>query len=336
MALSQHTAICEICKKSFGKRTGKGQANRFCSYACAWTSSAQEVFCEICKSGFPKRSGTGQTNRFCSRACYLIHHANEAHILRPCGHCGKEMRIRPSEERKGWKKYCSMACRTAAKRPGARKCHQCGYLFTPIEYREGKKGLLIIVDNSRVICSKQCLSLFYQTNEARKEKISKAFQGSNHPNWTGGASQRQKAYRGPTWKRVAEKVRKRQKYCCAFCGKSQDESGRKLDVNHKERYHNFTDHRKANRLGNLVALCHSCHMKHEQRANVQLSLPWGAGPQGPMQGERHYAARFSNSEVRLMRMMKQDGMTYKAIGLRFGITSSDAWQIVTSKSYKHV
>jgi 5-methylcytosine-specific restriction endonuclease McrA len=190
------------------------------------------------------------------------------------------------------------------------------------------------VSNARSICSRDCVTRFYQTDEARKEKISQAFQGAKHPNWRGGVSQRHHSYRGPTWSRVAEKVRKRQKYCCAICGIHQETLGRKLDVNHIERYHNFTNHRHANRQANLIALCHSCHMKHEQRENVQMSLPWGAGPHGPMRGEKHYAARFTHAEVRLMRAMHQEGMTYKAIGLRFGIIQEDAWHIITGKSYK--
>ncbi len=291
------------------------------------------ALCEICKEPFPKRSGKEQTNRFCSRACYLVHHANEAHILRPCLHCGKELRVRPSEEKNGSKQYCNMACRRQGKEPGARNCKQCGYSFTPIQIRHRDGRYWVIIVRARILCSRQCVSLFYQTDEARKQKISKAFQGAKHPNWTGGASQRQKAYRGPTWQRVAEKVRKKQKYCCANCGRHQGEIGRKLDVNHIERYHNFTDHRQANRLGNLIAFCHSCHMKLEQRENVQLSLPWGAGPKGHMQGETHYAARFTNSEVRLMRKMRQEGMTPKAIGLRFGI--ENIWGILNGKNYKH-
>jgi NUMOD3 motif len=298
--------------------------------------SNRSAVCEICKVEFATRSGKAQTNRFCSRTCYLIHHANETHIVRACLHCGQDIRVRPSEERRGIKRYCTMECRKALNRTKEHRCGQCKMLFTPIVFRESQGRLLIIVSQAHKMCSRQCLRLFYQTNEARKEKISKAFQGKNHPNWTGGASQQQKGYRGPRWKRVAEKVRKRQHYRCAACDRHQDETGRKLDVNHVERYHNFTDHRTANRLSNLIALCHSCHMKHEQRENVQLSLPWGAGSHGPMQGEQHYAARFSNAEVRLMRILKKDGMTYKAIGLRFGIKQEDCWQIVNGKSYKHV
>ena len=292
--------------------------------------------CEICNAEFPKRYGKDQTNRFCSRKCYLIHHANEAHILSPCLHCGTALRIRPAEQKRGWKKYCSLECRKAGKRPPARECHNCGYLFSPIEYRQGKDRLLIIVDNSRVICSKQCLSLFYQTNEERKEKISKAFTGSKHPNWLGGLSRGLDHFRGPDWKRLAEKVRKRQKYCCAECGIHQDETGRKLDVNHIERYHNFTDHRKANRLNNLIALCHSCHMLQEQRENVQLSLPWRPGPQGPMQGETHYAAFYSNSEVRLMRTMHKEGMSCRELAIRLDAPYSRINQILRGRSYKHV
>ena len=294
------------------------------------------VLCEICNEPFPKRSGIAQPNRFCSRKCYYVHHANEAHIFQSCLHCGTQLRVRPAEQRRGAKQYCSMACRRRGKEPGARHCQQCSHLFTPIQVRQRKEHFWIIICRSRRLCSKQCVRAFYRTNEARKQKISKAFQGKNHPNWTGGASQKQKSYRGPTWNRIAEKVRKRQKYCCAVCGTHQEQAGRKLDVNHIERYHNFTDHRQANRLGNLIGLCHSCHMQHEQRENVQMSLPWGTGPQGHMRGETHYAARFSNSEVRLMRKLSQEGMKNRTIGLRFGLTSEHVWQIVKHKIYKDI
>jgi len=54
---------------------------------------------------------------------------------------------------------------------------------------------------------------------------------------------------------LKEQVRFRDKYKCQLCDCTQLENGRQLDVHHKD-YDKFN-----NKLRNLVALCHKCHMQ---------------------------------------------------------------------------
>ena len=293
------------------------------------------VVCEICNISFEKRSGKKQASRFCSRACYLVWHANHRKVDCVCLSCNKAFQIRRSHTKNGGGQCCSWACRVAHKRPKSRECRQCGYLFSPIEYRQGTKKLLIIVDNSRVICSEKCLNQFYRTNEARKLKISEAFGGKKHPMWKGGLSQGNRGYRGPHWRMIRRKVRKLQKHCCARCGKHEDELGQALDVNHIEPWHNFTDHRKANALSNLEGLCKSCHMAKEQRTNVQLALFLGEGKKG-YSGSRCYQAKFSTQQIMGIRSLSKQGITTKDIAKQYNVSHQVIWGIVTNRTYKDV
>lgn len=54
---------------------------------------------------------------------------------------------------------------------------------------------------------------------------------------------------------LKEQVRFRDKYKCQVCGCTQLENGRQLDCHH------IDYNKKNNILNNLIALCHSCHMK---------------------------------------------------------------------------
>ena len=54
---------------------------------------------------------------------------------------------------------------------------------------------------------------------------------------------------------LKEQVRFRDKYKCQICGCSQLENGKQLDVHH------IDYNKRNNKLNNLVALCHICHLK---------------------------------------------------------------------------
>jgi DEAD/DEAH box helicase domain-containing protein len=78
---------------------------------------------------------------------------------------------------------------------------------------------------------------------------------------------------GPGWGKVRERVRARDGFKCQVCG--TPETTRQHDVHHKTPFRAFVragtpDHaqKEANRLENLVTLCHSCHKKVE--ANVRM------------------------------------------------------------------
>ena len=89
--------------------------------------------------------------------------------------------------------------------------------------------------------------------------MSKIREGDKSPRWRGGYE----LYYGPNWKRQRGRARKRDNYTCQNCGITEKELGRQLDVHHIIRIGDFGDKRRANHLSNLIAYCHSCHMKAE-------------------------------------------------------------------------
>jgi hypothetical protein len=77
--------------------------------------------------------------------------------------------------------------------------------------------------------------------------------GESSPNWQGGVSQLPYPFKFD--EKLKEYIRKRDNNTCQFCGKIQEESGRKLDVHH-------INHDKDDLFElNLIALCRGCNGK---------------------------------------------------------------------------
>lgn len=72
------------------------------------------------------------------------------------------------------------------------------------------------------------------------------------------------------WKARAERVRKRDGYRCRDCGKTQQENGRKLHVDHVWPRRWFSDPTHADDERNLLARCASCHSKKTAGAEREL------------------------------------------------------------------
>jgi len=83
---------------------------------------------------------------------------------------------------------------------------------------------------------------------------------------------------GLDWPKIRNAVRKRDQFKCQVCGAA--ESGREHDVHHKTPFRAFMHgnmqgqeaRAQANRLENLVTLCHSCHRKVEQNVRIRSGL----------------------------------------------------------------
>jgi len=123
-------------------------------------------------------------------------------------------------------------------------CQQCGSEFEDYPYK------------GRRYCSKTCY------REASKE----IFSGDGNPAWRGGYE----GYYGPNWSEQRKKAIERDGHACQDCGTHADDMERSPDVHHKKRLGWFKEeyaapewYEKGNRLGNLVTLCLSCHMKRE-------------------------------------------------------------------------
>lgn len=111
-------------------------------------------------------------------------------------------------------------------------CAQCGAVFQ--RRTEHVKRV------NRVFCSPECFIRFNR--------------GKNSPVWRGGHDPN----RGPNWQRRAELIRERDGRSCVRCGRSEDENGEKLSVDHRIPWR-YIPKRHANHPDNLVSLCRFCH-----------------------------------------------------------------------------
>lgn len=75
---------------------------------------------------------------------------------------------------------------------------------------------------------------------------------------------------GPGWQKTRDRVRARDKYTCQVCGAV--ETTRQHDVHHKTPFRAFPSYVEANRLENLITLCHSCHRKVEENVRIRSGL----------------------------------------------------------------
>ena len=109
-----------------------------------------------------------------------------------------------------------------------------------------------------------------------------AKRGEAHPNWVGGASKRDRSWRGEDWPQVRKTALERDGYCCQDCGLF-DASAVALRVHHLIPYRLLP----SNDLCWLLTLCEPCHRKRPEHRwreipeDVQLVLSgrWEGGDQ---------------------------------------------------------
>ena len=283
--------------------------------------------CERCGVVF-----SGGAGRFCSRGCYDLH--REEH--RPsCKLCGRRVALES-------RIYCSMECRKKDKKAPPIHCRQCGVWFTGLKSpRRSRAGNITwTTDRQKTVCSAECKSEFFKTNQARKEKISAAFKGERHPNWMGGRSRTNSVNkRGPTWRVQRKKALKRDNYRCVTCGKTEEENGRSLDVDHIEPFHNFTTSKEANKLSNLRSLCKACHGELDNKWNPgnQMALPLGkVSHKGYCRGARVNTAKLSEVDVLAIKRKCKAGAKQADVAREYGVTNSCIYSITSGRSWKHL
>lgn len=168
----------------------------------------------------------------------IRHHWITKRRFGKCGNCGEVFAVPPSTLSRGGGKFCSAKCYFArqATRPGFIdvKCANCGQAFRRTQ------GAVKRVKQS--FCSKRC----------SHEYIS----GERHHSYRGGERHR----RGPGWQANRRACRERDRNCRA-CGKTPEQNGQALSVDHVIPWRLFADERIANSLENLIALCRSCHAR---------------------------------------------------------------------------
>lgn len=141
-----------------------------------------------------------------------------------CRICEKSFYIKPSHQRLGYGKYCSIACRSESQKRGRTlNCEVCGKETwkSPKDLMRSKSGLFF--------CSKSC--------QTRWRNM--VFSGENHSNWRcGEASYRQRL------------ISSRREIKCDKCGITDL---RVLSAHHIDK------DRDNNELTNLKWLCLNCH-----------------------------------------------------------------------------
>lgn len=216
-----------------------------------------------------------------------------------CEYCGKEFQVTGREKRK---KYCSKECSNNSKctkefrisESGEReykntyKCELCGKEYTfwhPRYYKRrfcddclskhkseiytnrinticGYCGKELEVIPSRFYSNKYC----YCDSKCMAQHYTQIYSGENSPTWKGGVN---KHYKG-NWLYQAKLCRERDNNCCQICGKTYEENeNHNMDVHHIRKYRLFEDPKEANKLENLISLCHSCHSFIHSNYNIE-------------------------------------------------------------------
>ena len=91
-------------------------------------------------------------------------------------------------------------------------------------------------------------------SQSIKDMLSEAWKGVNNPNWQGGKSF--EPYCPKFNFSLKEKIRETYNRRCYFCGKTEEENGRRLDIHH------IDDDKQQGcngKLWFLIPLCISCH-----------------------------------------------------------------------------
>ena len=242
---------CPVCGQTYfadkvrlrhGRQT---TCSRKCSYKLrALTLSQSKPYrCAVCGKEV-LRSPAQVKSRFvfCSRECH--YHGRSMGFVRRV----VTQPYKVSEEgRKAWRKAAKRREGIPRKEPVTWICEVCGTSRTIMrgEFAPARKLRF---------CSPECAN--------------KALRGVGNPSWRGGHPE----YYGPDWRPLQRRARNLDGYVCQRCGVSQKDIAKALDVHHIQPVSSFSEVNNANRIENVVALCHDCHMLVEWNG-IDFELP---------------------------------------------------------------
>ncbi len=220
----------------------------------------------------------------CSRTCSYTLRAGKLSKIRTyqCAVCGHEVLRSPAQVKSRFV-FCSRKCHYLGRSLGfvSRVVKQSYNVSEEgrTAWREAakrRKGVPLKepITWTCEVCGKRCSITRGQMAPARKlrfcshECANKALRGVGSPAWRGGHPE----YYGPDWRPLQRHARKLDGYKCQRCGISQKDLGRALDVHHIEPVSSFSQVNDANRIENVVSLCHDCHMIVEWNG-IDFTLP---------------------------------------------------------------
>lgn len=254
---------CKHCGKLINQKPSNKSPDKrtYCNKQCiiagrmADAARRNKAKCQQCGKDFTRK--TKCINLFfCSSSCQ--HESRYRDTSVDCFVCSCKftpIRMHLGRYIKSLKKTehtCSHDCLKAKRRKdGSKKCNECEVLFTPVRVKDGG----YVVYRQLNYCSYECSNSAVKRANINMERP----KGPDHPNWNGGTHRC--GGRGSMWESIAEKCRELHGRCCAHCGKSEGENGRRLDVNHIKPFHQWLNKINANKQDNLEALCRSCHTK---------------------------------------------------------------------------
>lgn len=112
---------------------------------------------------------------------------------------------------------------------------------------------------------------------------------------------------------VRELARTRDRYTCQTCGKVWRPGSRRLDVHHLDGLCGTVGkgNDKLSDLPILITLCHRCHFNH------------------PLHSKAEYFSRWNIEKLQLLR---EQGISYRKIGVLFGVSGQRIQQVIKSRS----
>lgn len=260
------TRVCPNCGSSF--ECYRSDSKTYCSRKCAAIVTATanlgdrtqrkiplvELTCSHCEKPItqPKKRADRFEHHFCSQRCWgdwlrtqgIQLGANNPNykpkVQRQCERCGKTLQVHESQIANGEGRYCSRECKNQRIE---KVCELCNNTYA-IPANQAPRNRF---------CSKACVSEWQR----------QTWVGPNAPAWRGGHT----PYYGPNWRNQRRAARKRDDFTCQRCGIAEERLYRNLDVHHIIPFRAFgiERYKEANRLANLISLCHLCHLTTEPR-----------------------------------------------------------------------
>lgn len=215
--------------------------------------------CANCgKTIYKSPSHAQRPHQFCNKDCFfkwLSQHHRKRQIVY-CDNCGTQLEVKPYRIKRNKHHFCDRKCRAlwlSEHRKG--KSHHC---WNKVERTCEICGKKFLAWPSRVaqglarFCSRKCFGKWK----------SQTTTGKNNHNWKGGNYE---TYYGPNWRQQRRNARRRDNYTCRRCGVTENELGRQLDVHHIIPFREFgiQRYKEANKVSNLISLCHPCHKTAE-------------------------------------------------------------------------